>query len=100
MEDVAWDQEVTELDHLISEAGSVCSSCGAAVPREMALCPSCGAPLVGTSVKPASGPILPRAEGPAKTVAAPRLDTLVDDLLVSALQQSLTPAGIQVTQSG
>jgi len=99
MEDVAWDQEVTELDHLISEAGSVCPSCGAAVPREMALCPSCGARLVGTSVKPASEPTPPGAKGPVKTVAAPELDTLVEDLLVGELEQSLTPEELELTKA-
>src|SRR5256885_2747946 len=99
MEDVAWDQEVTELDHLISEAGSVCPSCGAAVPREMALCPSCGARLVGTSVKLASEPTPPGAKGPVKTVAAPELDTLVEDLLVGELEQSLTPEELELTKA-
>src|SRR5437879_12319641 len=91
MEDVAWDQEVTELDHLISEAGSGGSSFGAAVPREMALCPSCGARLVGTSVKPASEPTPPGAQGPVQQVAAPALDTLVEERMVRQLAQSLTP---------
>ena len=98
MEDVAWDQEVSQLDHLISEAGSVCPSCGAAVPREMALCPSCGARLVGARGETAPEPT-PQAKGPAKTVAAPELDTLVDDLLVGELEQSLTPEELELTKA-
>src|SRR2546422_1164954 len=65
----------------------------------MALCPSCGARLVGTSVKPASEPTPPGAKGPVKTVAAPELDTLVDDLLVGELEQSLTPEELELTKA-
>ena len=99
MEDVAWDQEVSQLDHLISEAGSVCPSCGAAVPREMALCPSCGARLVVTPGEAVSESTSPQAKGPVKTVAAPELDTLVDDLLVGELEQSLTPEELELTKA-
>src|SRR2546428_11789045 len=99
IEDVAWDQEVSQLDHLISEAGSVCPSCGAAVPREMALCPSCGARLVVTPGEAVSESTSPQAKGPVKTVAAPELDTLVDDLLVGELEQSLTPEELELTKA-
>src|SRR5437773_2632845 len=45
LDDVAWDQEVAQLDRVISEAERECPQCGATVPAEMAMCPSCGARL-------------------------------------------------------
>ncbi len=97
--DVAWDQEVAQLDHLISQAGSVCPSCGAAVPGEMALCPSCGERLAGVPREPVLEPTPPRSQGPMQTFAAPELDTLVDDLLVGELEQSLTAEELELTKA-
>ncbi len=42
LDDVAWDEEVAQLDRVITQAERECPQCGAAVPAEMALCPSCG----------------------------------------------------------
>jgi tetratricopeptide (TPR) repeat protein len=91
LDDVAWDQEIAQLDHLISEAGSVCPSCGAAVPMNMALCPSCGARLEGPSAE--------RAAKSSTTDLAPELDMLVDDLLVGELEESLTPEELELTKA-
>jgi hypothetical protein len=99
VEDVAWDQEAAGLDHLISKAGFVCPSCGAAVPRETATCPSCGARLIGAPSGPASKPRPSRAKEPVTTVTSPELDTLVEDLLVGELEQSLTSEELQLTKA-
>lgn len=90
LDDVAWDHEVAELDHLISEAGPTCPSCGSTVPRNVALCPSCGARLEGAPPEPAR-------ERP--TTTSPELDVLVDDLLVGELEQSLTPEELELTKA-
>src|SRR3989454_6258932 len=90
LDDVAWDQEIAQLDHLISESGPTCPSCGSEVPRNVALCPSCGARL-------ASAPPEPAAKRSA--TGAPELDILVDDLLVGELEQSLTPEELELTKA-
>lgn len=90
LDDVAWDQEVAQLDHLISGEGPTCSSCGSTVPKNVALCPSCGARLEGA-------PLEPSAERP--TAASRELDVLVDDLLVGELEQSLSPEELDLTKA-
>ena len=63
------------------------------------MCPSCGARLVVTPGEAVSESTSPQAKGPVKTVAAPELDTLVDDLLVGELEQSLTPEELELTKA-
>src|SRR2546427_9863175 len=82
LDDVAWDQEVAELDDLISGEGPACPSCGSTVPGNVALCPSCGARLIAAPPELAAKPA-PRG--------APELAILVDDLLVGELEKSLSP---------
>src|SRR2546422_3586963 len=90
LDDVAWDQEIAQLDHLISESGPTCPSCGAEVPRNVALCPSCGARLAGAPPEPGAK---------RSATGAPELDILVDDLLVGELEQSLTPEELELTKA-
>src|SRR5207245_10151697 len=73
LDDVAWDQEIAQLDDLLSEEGPTCPSCGSTVPRNVAVCPSCGARLVAAPSDPGRKP----APG-----GAPALDIRVDDLRV------------------
>ena len=90
LDDVAWDQEIAQLDHLISESGPACPSCGSEVPRNVALCPSCGARLAGAPAEPAAK---------RSAAGAHELDILVDDLLVGELEQSLTPQELELTKA-
>ncbi len=90
LDDVAWDQEIAQLDHLISESGPTCPSCGSEVPRNVVLCPSCGARLPGAPPEPAAK---------RSATGAPELDILVDDLLVGELEQSLTPEELELTKA-
>src|SRR5438128_6688358 len=90
LDDVAWDQEIAQLDHLISESGPACPSCGSEVPRNVALCPSCGARLAGAPAEPAAK---------RSAAGAHELDILVDDLLVGELEQSLTPEELELTKA-
>src|SRR5213594_587926 len=90
LDDVAWDQEIAELDDLLSEEGPTCPSCGSTVPRNVALCPSCGARLVAAPPEPEQKP----APG-----GAPELDILVDDLLVGELEKSLSPEELELTKA-
>ncbi len=91
LDDVAWDQEVAELDHLISKAGSVCANCSANLPEGADRCPSCGESVRGApkAPTPAAPPLL----------ANPELDTLVDDLLVGELEESLSPEELEGTKT-
>src|SRR5256885_8776775 len=91
LDDVAWEEEVAQLDRVISEAERECPSCGATVPAEMALCPSCGMRL--SSPKPAPAP--KRAE----SSPTPELDALVDDLLVGELEESLSEDELEKTKA-
>src|SRR5437867_5608467 len=90
LDDVAWDQEVAQLDQLISESEPTCPSCGSTVPRNVAVCPSCGARLSGAPPEPAAK---------RSAIGAPELDILVDDLLVGELEQSLTPEELEPTKA-
>src|SRR5437867_367979 len=90
LDDVAWDQEVAQLDQLISESEPTCPSCGSTVPRNVAVCPSCGARLSGAPPEPAAK---------RSAIGAPELDILVDDLLVGELEQSLTPEELELTKA-
>src|SRR5712691_10102621 len=89
LDDVAWDQEIAQLDDLLSEEGPTCPSCGSTVPRNVALCPSCGTRLVA----------LPEPEAKAAPRGAPELDVLVDDLLVGELEKSLSPEELELTKA-
>jgi len=91
LDDVAWEQEVAQLDQLISQAEQACPHCGAMVPAEMALCPSCGMRLSVPVVPPP-----PRRPEPSQT---PELDALVDDLLVGELEESLTDDELEKTKA-
>jgi tetratricopeptide (TPR) repeat protein len=91
LDDVAWDQEVAQLDRVISEAERECPQCGATVPAEMAMCPSCGARL---SIPKRAPP--PKKQEPSPT---PELDALVDDLLVGELEQSLSEDELEKTKA-
>ncbi|TLZ68655.1 MAG: zinc ribbon domain-containing protein, partial [Methanobacteriota archaeon] len=91
LDDVAWEEEVAQLDRVISEAERECPSCGATVPAEMALCPSCGMRL--SIPKPAPAP--KRAE----SSPTPELDALVDDLLVGELEESLSEDELEKTKA-
>src|SRR3989475_7215176 len=90
LDDVAWDQEIAQLDDLLSEEGPTCPSCGSTVPRNVAVCPSCGARLVAAPPEP--------EERPARG-GAPELDTLVDDLLVGELEKSLSREKLELTKA-
>src|SRR5881296_2547883 len=90
LDDVAWDQEIAELDDLISGEGPTCPSCGSEVPRNVALCPSCGARLTSAPAEPAAK---------RSATGAPELDILVNDLLVGELEQSLTPEELELTKA-
>src|SRR3989454_1129868 len=90
LDDVAWDQEIAQLDHLISEAETTCPSCGSTVPGNVALCPACGARLAGAPPEPTAK---------RSAAGAPELDILVDDLLVGELEQSLTPEELELTKA-
>ncbi len=91
LDDVAWDQEIAQLDQLLSDTGPICPACGATVPRNVALCPSCGARL---SEAPPE-----REAKRAKAAVSPELDILVDDLLVGELEESLTPEELELTKA-
>ena len=91
LDDVAWEQEVAQLDRVISEAERECPHCGAPVPAEMALCPSCGTRLAIPKPVPP-----PRKPEPSPT---PALDALVDDLLVGELEQSLSEDELEKTKA-
>src|SRR3989449_4940 len=65
-------------------------SCGSEVPRNVALCPSCGARLAGAPAEPVAK---------RSAAGAPELDILVDDLLVGELEQSLTPEELELTKA-
>src|SRR3989475_2486864 len=91
LDDVAWDQEVAQLDRVISEAERECPQCGATVPAEMAMCPSCGARLFIPKRPPP-----PKKSEPSPT---PELDALVDDLLVGELEQSLSEDELEKTKA-
>src|SRR2546425_831618 len=90
LDDVAWDQEVAELDDLISGEGPACPSCGSTVPGNVALCPSCGARLIAAP---------PELEAKPAPSGAPELDILVDDLLVGELEKSLSPEELELTKA-
>ena len=90
LDDVAWEQEVAQLNELISGEELRCPHCDAVVPAEMALCPSCGARLSAPSAPP-----IPSRE-PSST---PELDTMVDDLLVGELEESLTEQELELTKA-
>jgi hypothetical protein len=83
LDDVAWDQEVAQLDQLLAGAGSTCPECGASLPEGAAMCLSCGTR------------ILPEA----KRVPSPELDNLVDDLLVGELEESLSEEELELTKA-
>ncbi len=91
VDDAAWEQEVAELDHLITNVGVECARCGAPLPKDATACPSCGNPV--------------GAPGPEATQEAPpsqenvELDLLVDDLLVGELEESLTPEELERTKA-
>src|SRR2546427_2645167 len=90
LDDVAWDQEIAQLDHLISESGPACRSCGSEVPGNVALCPPCGARLAGAPAEPAAK---------RSAIGAPELDILVDGLLVGELEESLPPQELELTKA-
>jgi hypothetical protein len=92
LEDVAWEEEVAQLDRMLSRAERECPSCGAVAPAEMALCPSCGARLT----TPALAPPSPKRKGPSAT---PELDAVMDDLLVGELEESLSEDELQLTKA-
>jgi len=91
LDDVAWDEEVAQLDRVITQAERECPHCGAAVPAEMALCPSCGLRL--SPPTPAPPPKRPEAS------PTPELDALVDDLLVGELEESLSSEELERTKA-
>src|SRR5256712_11527513 len=70
--------------------GPTCPSCGSSVPRNIALCPSCGARLI---VAP------PELEAKPARSGARELDILVDDLLVGELEKSLSPEELELTKA-
>src|SRR5213593_806870 len=90
LDDVAWDQEIAQLDDLLSEEAPTCPSCGSTVPRNVALCPSCGARLTSAPAEPAAK---------RSATGAPELDILVNDLLAGELEQSLTPEELELTKA-
>jgi tetratricopeptide (TPR) repeat protein len=92
LEDVAWEEEVAQLDRMISDAERECPSCGAVAPAEMALCPSCGLQLTGRAAA-ASTPRRPA------TVATPELDAVMDDLLVGELEEALSEEELELTKA-
>lgn len=98
LDDAAWDEEVKQLDQLISSATPVCPECGTTVPKDAVLCPWCGVRL-----PTAPKPLLPEAPEPApepvKPVASPELDALVDDLLVGELEESLSEEDLELTKA-
>jgi hypothetical protein len=94
VDDAAWEQEVAELDTLITNVGLVCPRCGTSLPKDASVCPSCNA-----SLRAGEEP-----EAPPKPMAVPsqekvELDTLVDDLLVGELEESLTPEELERTKA-
>src|SRR5205809_203314 len=91
LDDIAWEEEVAQLDRMITEAERECPHCGAAVPAEMALCPSCGLRLS----PPAPAPPSKRPEASP----TPELDALVDDLLVGELEESLSSEELERTKA-
>ena len=92
LEDVAWEEEVAQLDRVISKAERECPSCGTIVPAEMALCPSCGARLT----KPVPPPPKPKQKVASAT---PELDAVMDDLLVGELEESLSEEELELTKA-
>lgn len=91
LDDVAWEQEVAQLDQLISGEKLRCPHCEAIVPAEMALCPSCGGRLSGPFV-----PVRTKGREPSLT---PELDAVVDDLLVGELEESLSEHELELTKA-
>jgi tetratricopeptide (TPR) repeat protein len=91
LDDVAWEQEVAQLDQLISGEERRCPHCEAIVPAEMALCPSCG----GRLSRPFA-PVPPKSREPSPT---PELDAVVDDLLVGELEESLSEHELELTKA-
>ena len=92
VDDAAWEQEVAELDTLITNVGLVCPRCGASLPKDASVCPSCKISL-GAPVEPETEP------GPTTSQESVELDTLVDDLLVGELEESLTPEELERTKA-
>src|SRR5947199_9407066 len=92
LDDIAWEEEVAQLDRMITEAERECPHCGAAVPAEMALCPSCGLRL---SPPTSAAPPSKRPEASP----TPELDALVDDLLVGELEESLSSEELERTKA-
>jgi len=90
LDDVFWDQEVAELDDVIARAGPACDQCGRPLPEDADRCPACGAAVGG----PAEEAPAPQAERPS-----PELDTLVDDLLVGELEESLSADELDRTKA-
>lgn len=98
LDDAAWDEEIAQLDQLITSASQACPECGAALPKSVALCPSCGARLPAIVEAPA--PESPAAVPvPPKRVPSPELDNLVDDLLVGELEESLSEVDLEATKA-
>src|SRR6267143_1648354 len=86
LDDVAWEQEVAQLDRVISEAERECPHCGAPVPAEMALCPSCGTRLaIPKPVPPAKKP------EPSPTPELEKTKAAVLDWLILELEESMAP---------
>ena len=90
LDDVAWEQEVAQLDQLISGEERRCPHCNAIVPAEEALCPSCGTRLPAPFTPPIPS---------WKPSSTPELDTVVDDLLVGELEESLTEQELELTRA-
>jgi len=90
LDDVFWDQEVAELDDVIARAGPVCDECGRPLPEDADRCPACGAVVGGAAETAPAAP----AERPS-----PELDTLVDDLLVGELEESLSSEELDRTKA-
>lgn len=90
LDDIAWEQEVAQLDQLISGEERRCPHCGTIAPASVALCPSCGGRL---SAPPAE---VRASREPSPT---PELDALVDDLLVGELEESLSTQELELTKA-
>ena len=91
LDDVAWEQEVAQLDQLISGEEPRCPHCEAIVPTEMALCPSCG--------ERRSSPSVPVPTKSRELSPTPELDAVVDDLLVGELEESLSEQELELTKA-
>jgi len=92
LDDVAWDQEIAELDDLITRAGPACTECGRPLPEGAERCPSCGASVPAPEGAPAPREVRPSTQ-------APELDNLVDDLLVGELEESLSTEELERTKA-